>query len=262
MSVPNELRLGSAKERSWRASTRLVALLSITMLGAGSLQAASLRGSRSSLHRQNEQARQHDYSYLRTSSEVKRFAEKGYLVPIRGNDNYRLANVSFPYARPEVDLFLNRLGAQYRSACGDTIIVTSLTRPTTRQPRNASPLSVHPTGMAMDLRLPQHSRCRNWLESTLLSLERSGVLEATREHRPPHYHVALYPKRYTDYLARMTGEKPALTGRSTGPADYTVKRGDTLWDIARQHGTSVSSIKSANNMRSTTIKPGQRLRIP
>jgi len=40
---------------------------------------------------------------------------------------------------------------------------------------------------------------------------------------------------------------------------YVVKRGDTLWDIARKHNVSVNEIRKLNNMKSDKIKPGNRL---
>ena len=40
------------------------------------------------------------------------------------------------YARPEVVLFLERLGKQYREACGEPLVVTSLTRPKSSQPHS------------------------------------------------------------------------------------------------------------------------------
>lgn len=44
---------------------------------------------------------------------------------------------------------------------------------------------------------------------------------------------------------------------------YTVKRGDTLSGIASKYrGVTVSKIKRANNLRSNSIRPGQRLIIP
>jgi LysM repeat protein len=42
-----------------------------------------------------------------------------------------------------------------------------------------------------------------------------------------------------------------------------VRRGDTLWDIARSNGVSLRELLSANNMtRTARIKPGDRIKIP
>lgn len=42
---------------------------------------------------------------------------------------------------------------------------------------------------------------------------------------------------------------------------YTVKSGDSLWMIARQHNTTVDEIKRLNDMQSNSLRPGDRLRI-
>lgn len=221
----------------------------------------SLRGGPSSMDRQNREARRHDFTFLHTPSQVHRFVALGYLVPVAGDGDYVLKpGVPFPYARPEVRLFLERLGGQYRAACGEPLVVTSLTRPRNRQPANASPRSVHPTGMAMDLRVPGSARCRSWLEGLLLALEGRGVLEANREYHPPHYHVALFPKPYAEHVARLEGGDGDEA--VVAAASYTVRRGDTLWRIATSHGTSVDRLKSVNEIRSSRIRPGQVLAIP
>lgn len=232
-------------------------------LAASAVQAQSLSGSKASMVRQSRVAQQHDYSYLRTSSQVHEFARRGLLVRLPGSSNYRVADVSFPYARPQVKTFVERLAKQYRKACGERLVVTSLTRPTTRQPRNASPLSVHPTGMAVDLRRSGRPACRAFLEKTLLTLEGREVLEATKENHPPHYHVSLYPEPYMRYLASRgeSGGSSASEG-SVALARYRVRGGDSLWDIAKRHGTSVDRLKRANGMRSTRLKPGMMLEIP
>jgi LysM repeat protein len=43
---------------------------------------------------------------------------------------------------------------------------------------------------------------------------------------------------------------------------YTVKSGDTLTKIAKSHGTTVKAIESENNLSTTKIKVGQKLKIP
>jgi hypothetical protein len=223
--------------------------------------AQSLAGSKASMVRQSRMARQHDYSYMRTSSEVREFARRGLLVRLAGNSSYRVADVSFPYARPQVRTFVERLAQQYRNACGERLVVTSLTRPTTRQPSNASPLSVHPTGMAVDLRRSGRPACRAFLEKTLLALEGREVLEATKENHPPHYHVSLYPEPYMRYLAAK-GAGGSSSEPSAARARYRVRGGDSLWEIAKRHGTSVASLKRANGMSSSRLKAGQVLAIP
>ncbi|HWM94912.1 MAG TPA: DUF5715 family protein [Thermoanaerobaculia bacterium] len=248
-----------------RSHRPFLLLLLGSLVATAAVQAQSLIGSKASLARQSRAARQHDYTYLRTSSQVHEFARRGLLVRLAGNSNYRVADVSFPYARPEVKTFVERLGQQYRNACGERLVVTSLTRPTTRQPRNASPLSVHPTGMALDLRRSGRPACRAFLEKTLLTLEGRGILEATRENHPPHYHVSLFPSPYKTYLASRGLSGGSASSDSDGEvalAKYRVRGGDSLWTIAKRHGTSVDRLKRANGMSSSRLKPGQVLEIP
>ena len=223
--------------------------------------AQSLRGSQVSLDKQNAQALRHDFTYLRESSQLRRFVDAGLLVPLDASRNYRLKDVSFPYARPEVKLFIERFAGQYRAACGEQLVVTSLTRPIANQPRNASPRSVHPTGMALDLRRPPNPTCRGWLESTLLYLEDQGVLEATREGGPPHYHVAIFPRDYERYVASVTrrDRTMATDGRRVV---HRVQQRDTLWEISRRYRTTPAEIRTANGLQSSLIRPGQVLRIP
>lgn len=47
-----------------------------------------------------------------------------------------------------------------------------------------------------------------------------------------------------------------------GLVPYTVKPGDTLWQIARDQGSSVFRIKGANKLTSDLIRPGQVVQIP
>lgn len=242
----------------------LLALLALpaTRLDSGTaLAGQSLRGSSHSLDVQNRMARQHDYSYLRTGDRVRQFVEAGYLVPVRSNDDFRLHRVSYPVARPEVELFVRRLASQYRAACGERLVVTSLTRPINRQPRNASSRSVHPTGMAVDLRLSRQRACRSWLEGVLLSLERAGVLEATRERYPAHYHVALFPRSYLAYVDRRTDGQVVLAEPASA-ITYEVRPGDTLWTLARRHDTSVEFLRSVNDLSGNQIYAGQMIRLP
>jgi LysM repeat protein len=141
-----------------------------------------------------------------------------------------------------------------------------------------------------------------------MSLERQGVLDAIRENRPPHYHVALFPEPYERYVAKVSGgrsttqlasardrkaeasqEMPMLVTGNPPPSgelevepaagaeliaatlekapesvtQYRVNRGDTLWSIARRHGTTVDALRRLNGLGANNrIVAGQRIRVP
>jgi nucleoid-associated protein YgaU len=83
-----------------------------------------------------------------------------------------------------------------------------------------------------------------------------------------------------DYFLRKSvrGSSSALVQTSSAPAEtetlisrktassrytYIVQRGDTVWDIARQHCTSVKAISRLNGLgRGNIIDIGQRLKLP
>lgn len=262
---------GARIRQSQCSLERLPLLITIlALMGAGflfppDLRGQSLRGSTASLDRQERLAREHDFTYLRSPAQVEQFVKAGYLVPVRANRDFDLHGVSYPYARPEVKTFIIRLADQYRASCGEKLVVTSLTRPLSRQPSNASTRSVHPTGMAMDIRRSNSRACRSWLEGVLLSLEGAGVLEATRESYPPHYHVAVFPKPYARYVEALETRQADPVETVTlvaGLEDYRVRRGDSLWDIAREYGITVAQLMEENNLRGSRIYAGQVLRVP
>lgn len=52
------------------------------------------------------------------------------------------------------------------------------------------------------------------------------------------------------------------TSTENGWATYSVRSGDTLWDIARKYQVGVSDLRKWNSLRTSRIKPGQELRVP
>jgi hypothetical protein len=181
------------------------AALSLALAAVGvpaTAHPGELRGSPASMARQHEVAVAERYEFLADSAAVAALVREGRLEPLTGNADYALSRqISYPYARPEVRSLLERLAAEYRAATGEPLVVTSLVRTTHRQPRNAHKLSVHPAGMAVDLHPPASATARAWLERALLSLEDAGVLDATRERRPRHYHIAVFPEAYRRWAA-------------------------------------------------------------
>src|SRR5690606_1552768 len=194
-----------------RSRPILCALMALTLfalpVGAADLSVeVSLRGSPTSMMRQNNIAKELGYTFVDTPEDLDTLIQAGKFVALPGNDHYEvLGSVSYPYARPEVRMFIERLARQYHEGTGEQLVVTSLTRPRSEQPRNSHELSVHPAGIAIDLRISDNQRARAWLESVLLRLENRKVLDVTRERWPPHYHVARFPNSYRAYVEELIG---------------------------------------------------------
>ena len=266
--------------------------LVIILLVCGNLaQAQTLKGSRESMQKQYRTAISYGFAFVQTASSLNSVIGTNRLSRVSPDRYLDLHDVSYPYAVPGTKLFLSRLSAQYYSMCGERLIVTSLLRPRDRQPANSVANSVHPTGMAVDLRIPKSSKCRSWLENTLLSLERENVVDVTRERYPPHYHVAVYARDYETRVASLGDSKsvtpdttastvaaipdasPAtVTAQAASEAQvtsfagsyqrYVVRKGDTLSEIAKRNGVQVAQLRAVNTLRGNLINVGQKLRIP
>jgi hypothetical protein len=219
-----------------------------------------------SVERMYDQAVQDGLTFYETSNAVQWAAARGELVQLRSNRGYDLHRVAFPYVRPATLSFVDFLSGDYSRACGQTLVVTSGVRPESRQPANSSVRSVHPTGMAVDLRKPR-GRCLTWLRRELLTLEGDSVIEATEEHHPAHFHVAVFANEFMRFAStqEQTDEHPTAMLLARAPdlnKHYKVRPGDSLWGIAQRHATSVHELITANRLAGKHIKPGQTLIIP
>ena len=249
------------------------AILTLALLTLSTpLLAQSLHGSRASMERQHQEAVSYGYTFLGTPQAVSNFVSEGHLVTVADTQYLELHDVSYPYSRPEVKMFIERFSSQYYSTCGEKLVITSLTRPIDEQPENAASDSVHPTGMAVDMHVPPTARCRSWLERTLLSMEQNGLLDVTRERHPSHYHVAVFTRSYENYIAAHPAaasiaslDPPAAAAHTAHVASegtYTVRKGDNLASIAERAGITASKLKALNGMRKARVKAGQILQLP
>ncbi|MCK6613193.1 MAG: LysM peptidoglycan-binding domain-containing protein [Ignavibacteriaceae bacterium] len=72
--------------------------------------------------------------------------------------------------------------------------------------------------------------------------------------------------RIGQVLAITTNDKSSSMGdvaanKNTTLNNYTVKKGDTIGEIAERFGVSITSIKKWNSLKSNTVKIGQKLKI-
>ena len=243
--------------------------LGILVPGAKPLAAQSLRGSSASVDLMYDRAREEDLAFYRTSSSVREAVREGELVRINETDHLALGRVSYPYVLEGTRAWVTEFADRYYDRCKQRLVVTSGARPLTQTPRNGSPKSVHPTGMAVDLRKPTGS-CLRWLRQELLIEERQGNIEATEERHPAHFHIAVLSVEPAAPVSRSAVETSdgsvehddAETEKAAELARYRVRPGDTLWEIAKRQDTSVARIRELNKLRSSRIKPGQVLLLP
>jgi hypothetical protein len=236
-----------------------------------------------------------DLQFYSTSKGVYESVRDGELKLISITMDLTLDKVSYPFALPRTLDVLNVFAKKYHDACGERLVVTSAARPRTEQPRNASPQSVHPTGMAVDFRKPA-GNCLTYLRGELLALEKIGIVEATEERHPVHFHVAVLQRGAFAPAARVAAASPAIvpspapvavvtdsaagslatdasearadsarsktnSGKTNSVKTYSVKKGDTLDGIARRFKITVSRLRSLNAIRGSMIHPGQKLTV-
>lgn len=202
-----------------RTMKRHAVMMGAALLVAGATgrtaYASDLYGSRLSMEKQHAVAVELDYSFARTASQVEQVVASGGLTEVVPNADFTFSGVSFPYAQPAIRDFVQRLASEYHLATGAVLVVTSLTRPLSQQPENASPLSVHPAGMAVDLRIPATVAARSWLAQRLLTLEEAGVLDVTLERRPAHLHIAVFPGAFEAWAAQRASIEAQGTAQRT-----------------------------------------------
>lgn len=166
-----------------------------------------LKGSKAAVLGAFEYAEKAGYTFAADAAERDRLVTDGTLVKLEG-PYLELVDVSSPYVLPAINQFVNRLSQQYAARGCGKLQVTGGMRPLDFQGTlsNGSDHSVHPTGMAVDLKrvVPTNEAedfCLNWLEGTLLEIEADRRIDVTAENYPRHYHVVVVPQAYSAWLA-------------------------------------------------------------
>ena len=94
------------------------------------------------------------------------------------------------------------------------------------------------------------------------TIKRANGLRSSRLKIGQKLHIPdLSPKQAKQSTAQAAQLKKKVVA-STKTSVYTVRRGDTLWDISRRYGVSVNTLMRSNGLRTKKLSIGQKLRIP
>ena len=74
--------------------------------------------------------------------------------------------------------------------------------------------------------------------------------------------IKVPPPRTLVANARTSPGLATGTPDASGEKTHTVKSGDRLYDLAKTYGVTVKQIQAANNLSTTQIRVGQKLKIP
>lgn len=135
--------------------------------------------------------------FVRTSAMYNEAVQTGYFVRLSHPRLRVLARR--PHVLTSTARFVYTTADAYHAAGCGRLTVTGAGRLTSERPRNGSVHSVHPAGMAVDLRVNGiGERCEAWLTTYLTEKEAAGEIDATREYKPPHFHVVVPEVEYSD----------------------------------------------------------------
>lgn len=70
--------------------------------------------------------------------------------------------------------------------------------------------------------------------------------------------LKVYPPENQNVTNNTSNSSNNKTG---GTTTYTVKKGDSLWSIAKKHNVTVDHIKKLNNLKNNDLKVGQKLKL-
>src|SRR5690606_33315272 len=101
------------------------------------------------------------------------------------------------------------------------------------------------------------------------------LLIPARESQAGGLMLASYPASAADpapqaAAAGRTGAPPRIATRLNATdlrpkpsiRTHTIRRGDTLYSLARRYNTSVDALRKLNNLKGSSLSTGQRLRVP
>ncbi len=137
-----------------------------------------------------------------TSDNFDELVRSGGLVKLEGPNIRLMSTRVIQYVIPSTRDFVLQLAYEFgQQGCGELVVNDALRVAGNRMPSAASSFSVHPRGMAVDIRVNGiGERCETWMNTYLLQNEAEGKVDATREHWKvvrgqrvpnPHFHLVV-----------------------------------------------------------------------
>lgn len=147
-------------------------------------------GCQTTSEQQLQYAKGRQLPLMTTVAQYQERIANGYFVPFEGPYLHVLADR--PYALPSTVAFVTEMSVAYNTAGCGKLVVRDALRLTTERPANGSIHSVHPAGMAVDIRVKYIKReCADWLRSYIRLKEVAGKVDGTHELEPEHLHVVV-----------------------------------------------------------------------
>ena len=74
--------------------------------------------------------------------------------------------------------------------------------------------------------------------------------------------LSIHPARHSSYVYPRSSSVTPNSKAKPKSSSYTVRSGDSLYAIAKRHGTTIGAVQKANGIKGSLIRPGQSLVIP
>lgn len=147
-------------------------------------------GEVSSSQQQLGYAQEQQLPFMGTEAEYQTRISSGYFV--RLESPFMEVHARRPYALPSTVVFVAELAREYYAAGCGLLVVKDALRLTSERPSNGSLYSVHPAGMAVDIRTKYiPTECADWLRAYTSQKEAEGKVDGTQEWKPEHLHVVV-----------------------------------------------------------------------
>jgi Family of unknown function (DUF5715) len=195
----------------------------LCMLMVSSLLAnASLRGSKSSLKKQNEEADRENLTRIENDGQLERFKRLGLLVKLPENQFVRIdprLEPKWRWCRRPAAAFLRDLGREYFKQFHEQLQINSAVRTVEYQRQlrksngNATAAdgedrSSHLTGATIDLaKKNMSSDEKKWMRKKLLDFKARDLIEPIEERKQACFHVMVFKSYHGGTVLPQTPRK-------------------------------------------------------